>query len=56
MDGMPACVGSTVLVMIVDAEVVGSLEPRVSVIARDGSFGFLSLPNFFKRRFIIVSS
>ena len=41
--------GLTVLVLIVDAEVAGSLEPRVSVV-RDGD---LSLLNFFERGIVV---
>ena len=51
-DGM----GPTVGVAIVDVDVAGSgLEPRVSVLVRDGCFDFLYLSNFFKSRFIVNS-
>ena len=38
--------------MIVDVEVVGSLEPGVLKV-RDGFFGFLCFPCLFKRHCII---
>jgi hypothetical protein len=43
----------------VDVEVTGSdswLEPRASVMVRDGRFWFLNLLNFLKRRFISLNS
>jgi hypothetical protein len=39
--------------MIVDVEVVGSVEPIRSV--RDGCFGFFQ-PSFFESRFILLNS
>jgi hypothetical protein len=39
--------------MIVDVEVVGSVEPIGPV--RDGCFGFFP-PNFFESRFILLNS
>ena len=43
--------------VLVDVEVVNSVEPRGSVMFRDGRFGFLKyLPSFFERRFILLNS
>ena len=45
--------GSGVLAMIVDVDVVGSIiDPKVSVTVRNGSIGFMALPGTFKRRLI----
>jgi hypothetical protein len=44
---MPESVG------LVAVKVIGLLEPRVSVMVRDGFPRFLYLPNIFERRFIV---
>ena len=42
--------------MIVDVDVAGSvLEPRVSVMVSDGSFGFLDFSGFLEMRFISLN-
>ena len=52
MDGMGPTVGVTIV--DVDGDVAGSgLEPRVSVLVRDGCFCFLYLSNFLKSHFIL---
>lgn len=54
MDGMGSAAQD---VLIVDVEVTGPrLEPRASVMVRDGCFDFLNLPIFLKKGFISLNS